>query len=139
MDIPNAFLGKPNPPTQNELDAALAETASVWNQLVTWLAQQGVADQEWKSSGMKYGWSLRLKVKKRNIVYLGPCAGCFRAAFVFGEKAVAAARQSNLSKKTLKLLDEAPQYAEGTAVRLLIKTARDLAEVRKLAAIKLTN
>jgi hypothetical protein len=52
---------------------------------------------------------------------------------------VAAARQSDLSKTTLKLLDEAPRYAEGTGVRLIVKATKDLASVRKLAAIKLAN
>jgi hypothetical protein len=139
MDTPNAFIGKTAPPTQNEIDAALGATADVWNQLLHWFAEQGVADQEWKSSSPKYGWSLRLKLKKRTIVYLAPCEGCFRAAFVLGDRAVAAARQSDLSKTTLKLLDEAPRYAEGTGVRLIVKATKDLASVRKLAAIKLAN
>jgi hypothetical protein len=139
MDTPNAFIGKTAPPTQNEIDAALGATADVWNQLLHWFAEQGVADQEWKSSSPKYGWSLRLKLKKRTIVYLATCNGCFRAAFVLGDRAVAAARQSDLSKTTLKLLDEAPRYAEGTGVRLIVKATKDLASVRKLAAIKLAN
>jgi hypothetical protein len=139
MDTPNAFIGKTAPPTQNEIDAALGATADVWNQLLHWFAEQGVADQEWKSSSPKYGWSLRLKLKKRTIVYLAPCEGCFRVAFVLGDRAVAAARQSDLSKTTLKLLDEAPRYAEGTGVRLIVKATKDLASVRKLAAIKLAN
>ena len=139
MDTPNAFIGKTAPPTQNEIDAALGATADVWKQLLDWLAEQAVADQEWKSSSPKYGWSLRLKLKKRTIVYLAPCEGCFRAAFVLGDRAVAAARQSDLSKTTLKLLDEAPRYAEGTGVRLIVKATKDLASVRKLAAIKLAN
>jgi hypothetical protein len=37
------------------------------------------------------------------------------------------------------LLDEAPRYAEGTGVRLIVKATEDLASVRKLAAIKLAN
>jgi len=139
MDTPNAFIGKTAPPTQNEIDTALGATADVWKQLLDWLAEQAVADQEWKSSSPKYGWSLRLKLKKRTIVYLAPCEGCFRAAFVLGDRAVAAARQSDLSKTTLKLLDEAPRYAEGTGVRLIVKATKDLASVRKLAAIKLAN
>jgi hypothetical protein len=106
---------------------------------VDWLAEQGVAEQEWKSVSAKYGWALRLKLKKRTIVYLGPCDGCFRVAFVLGDKAVAAARTSELSKSTLKLIEEAPRYAEGTGVRLVVKTPRDLAAIRKLALIKLAN
>ena len=139
METPNAFIGKATLPTPEEVSAALGATAEVWKQLVDWLAEQGVADQEWKSSSAKYGWSLRLKLKKRTIVYLGPCHGCFRVAFVLGDRAVAAARKCNLSKGALKLLDEAPRYAEGTGMRLMVKAAKDLAAIKKLALIKLAN
>ncbi len=139
MDIPNAFLNKAVEPTAEQLSAALGTTAEVWKQLVDWLMEQGVADQEWKSVSPKYGWSLRLKLKKRTIVYLSPCDGCFRVAFALGDRAMAAARQSDLSKGVLKLLDEATRYAEGTGVRLLVKGTKDLAAVRKLAVIKLAN
>jgi hypothetical protein len=140
VDIQNAFINKTLQPTAEEVSAALGATAGVWKQLVDWLAvEKGVADQEWKSGSLKYGWSLRLKLKKRTIVYLAPCDGCFRVAFVLGDRAVAAARESDLSKGVLKLLDEAPRYAEGTGVRLMVKGAKDLAAVRKLAVIKLAN
>src|SRR5208283_1824691 len=114
MDIANAFIDKAATPTSEEIRAALGESNEVWKTLVDWLAEQGVAEQEWKSISPKYGWSLRLKLKKRTIVHLSPCNGCFRAAFILGDKAVAAARQSDLSKDVLKLLDAAIRYAEGT-------------------------
>jgi hypothetical protein len=139
MDIPNAFIGKAAQPTADELASALGPAAVDWHELVDWLAEQKVVDQEWKSSGKKYGWSLRLKVKKRNIIYLGPCDGCFRVAFIFGDRALAAARQGNLSKSTLKLLDEAPRYPEGTGLRLMVKAQKDLAAIKKLALIKMAN
>ena len=139
MEIPNAFVGKKTLPTDEEIAAALGARAEVWKQLLDWLAEQGVADQEWKSVSAKYGWGLRLKLKKRTIVYLGPCVGCFRVSFVLGDRALAAARQGNLSKSTLKLLDEAPRYAEGTGVRLMVKAPKDLAAIRKLTLIKLAN
>jgi hypothetical protein len=139
MDIPNALIGKSAQPTSEEVSAALGSTAELWKQLVNWLAEQGVADQEWKSSSPKYGWSLRLKLKKRTIVYLGPCNGCFRVAFVLGDRAVAAARKSDLSESALKLLDDAPRYAEGTGVRLMVRASEDLADARRLAIIKLAN
>jgi hypothetical protein len=139
MDTPNAFIGKTTLPSAEEIAAALGSTAEIWKQLIEWLAEQGVATQEWNSYSPKAGWSLRLKVKKRNIIYLSPCSCCFRVAFIFGDKAVAAARQSNLSKSTLKLLDEAPHYPEGTGLRLTVKSPKDLAAIRKLALIKLAN
>jgi hypothetical protein len=139
METPNAFVGRTTLPTSKEVAMGLGASAGLWKQLVDWLAEQGVAEQEWKSVSAKYGWALRLKLKKRTIVYLGPCDGCFRVAFVLGDKAVAAARTSELSKSTLKLIEEAPRYAEGTGVRLVVKTPRDLAAIRKLALIKLAN
>ena len=47
MDIPNAFIGKTEEPTANEVSAALGSSAAIWSQLVDWLAEeQGVAVQE---------------------------------------------------------------------------------------------
>jgi hypothetical protein len=140
MDLPNAFIDKTHPPTDEELRTALGPTSPLWRQLIDSLAkEQGVTDQEWQSLKPKYGWILLLKLKKRRIVYLGPCAGCFRASFVLGDKAVAAVRESSLPKPILKLIDEAPRYTEGTGLRLLVKTQKDLPAIRKLAQIKLAN
>jgi hypothetical protein len=139
MENPNAFIGKTTQPTAEEVIAVLGPTAAVWKELIDWFAEQKIVDQEWKSYSPKAGWSVRLKVKKRNIIYFAPCKGCFRVAFIFGDKAVAAARQANLSKSTLKLLDEAPRYPEGTGLRLTVKSSKDLAAIRKLALIKLAN
>ena len=139
MENHNAFIGKTTPPTTKEVAAALGPSAALWNQLVDWFAEQGVTIQEWNSYSPKAGWALRLKVKKRNIVYLAPCAGCFRVAFILGDKAVAAAREGGLSKAMLKLFDEAPRYPEGTGLRLIVKAAKDLAAIHKLALIKLAN
>ena len=95
--------------------------------------------REWNSYSPKAGWSLRLKSKKRNIVHLGPCPGAFRVAFVLGDKAVAAARQGALPRRVIKILDAAPRYPEGTGIRLEIKTAKDIAIVEQLAALKLAH
>jgi hypothetical protein len=141
MDIPNAFIGRKTKPTSDKITAALGPAAGVWNEIITWLAEKhGVAIQEWKPvAPQKYGWSLRLKLKQRTIIYLGPCANCFKVSFVLGDRAVAAARTSNLPKSVLKLLEEAPRYAEGTGLRLLVKSAKDLPAIRTLAEIKLAN
>jgi hypothetical protein len=139
METVNAFIGKTTKPTEAEVAAALGSTDALWKQLVNWMAEQGAAIQDWNSYSPKAGWALKLKQKKRTIVYLSPCAGHFRIAFIFGDKAVAAAHEGNLSRSTLKLLDEAPRYPEGTGLRLMVKSAKDLAPIKKLALIKLAN
>jgi Protein of unknown function (DUF3788) len=137
---PNAFIGKTGKPTQEEITKALGSSAETCKEFVDWLAQeQGVALKEWKSISPKYGWFLRLKLKKRTIVHLSPCDGRFRVAFILGDRAVKAAHQNDLPKPVLKLIHDAPHYVEGTGVRLEVKKPGDLAAIRKLAFIKLAN
>jgi hypothetical protein len=140
MEIVNAFIGQAEKPTPKEIAAALGSCEKIWNQLVDWLAEKhGVAVQEWKSVSLKYGWSLRLKLKKRTIIYMAPCNGCFRVVFILGDRAVKATQQSNLPKSVAKAIEDAPRYTEGTGVRLLVKSAKDLPGIRKLVAVKLAN
>jgi hypothetical protein len=107
--------------------------------LVDWIKKQGVAHQEWKSSATKYGWSLRIKLKKRTIVYLGPSEGCFRVAFVLGDRAVEAARQSDLPAEIKDAIVAAPHYAEGTGLVLFVRHASDLIPIRQLVHLKMAN
>jgi hypothetical protein len=139
--LQNAFIGKPEKPTDEELAAELGSPSqALWDQLVTGLAREyGVAIQEWNSYSRKAGWSLRLKRGERNIVYLAPSRGCFLASFALGDKAIQAARRSKLPPGAIKILDEARRYAEGTAVRIEVHAAKDIAIVKKLAVAKLEN
>jgi hypothetical protein len=140
MENLNAFIGKTTRPTPEELAAVLGRTSTLWAQLVDALTSElPITEQEWNSYSPKYGWALILKVKKRRIVYLSPFAGCFQASLILGDKAMAAARAGNLAKPILKILDEAPHYPEGTGIRLMVKSAKDLPAVRKLAQIKQAN
>lgn len=138
--LPNAFIGKPKPPTAAELTAALGPAKTLWDQLLAGLADElNLTVQEWNSYSPKAGWSLRLKLKDRNILYLTPCRGCFFVSFALGDKAVAAARQSRLPPRVIKIINEAKRYAEGTGVRLEIKKPKDVEMVKQLAAIKLAH
>jgi len=92
-----------------------------------------------RNSWIGYGWSLRLKLKKRTIVHLSPRDGRFRVALILADRAVKAARQNDLLKPVLKLIHDAPHYAEGTVVRLEVKKSGDLAAIGKLALIKLAS
>jgi hypothetical protein len=140
MEASNAFIGQTTQPATSQIAAALGDGADLWQQLIEWLiTEQGIDQQEWKSLSPKYGWTLRMKLKKRTVVYLGPCHGCFRASFVFGDKAVAAARQTSLPKTVLTALDEAQHYAEGTGLQLIVHRASDLPAIQKLVKIKLEN
>lgn len=134
----NAFLGKTTRPSDSDLEKALGRAKPLWDQLVAELASEhDVTTREWKSYSAKYGWSLRLKRGKRTIVWLAPYAGFFQVLLIFGEKALTDMRQTALPARVLRVLDEAPKHPEGTGVRFQIKAAKDIAVVKKLAAIKL--
>jgi len=135
---PNAFIGKTEQPTGEELAAALGPARATWNQLLADLAQEyGANVHEWNSYSPKAGWSLRVKRKARTIVWLGPRAGSFIAAFPLGDKAMRAARANKLPQRIVKIMNEAPKFPEGTGI--ILKTTKDLAAIKKLAAIKLAN
>lgn len=136
----NAFINKPKPPTDADLAAALGPVKASWDQLLVQLNNElGVDVHEWNSYSPKAGWSLRVKRKKRTIVWLGPCRGSFNVAFILGDKAMRVTRQGKWPKRIITVLDEAPKYPEGTGIRLEVTSSGDIATLKKLAAIKLAN
>jgi hypothetical protein len=139
MEVSNAFVGRKIRPSEKDLAAKLGTAAEAWNELIAWLQQQGIACDQWKSISPKYGWSLYPALRRRTILYLGPCQGCFRASFVLGDQAVAAAHTSGLPASLVKQIASARRFAEGTGVRLIVHSRDDLDLVRKLVTIKLQN
>ena len=139
MDLPNAFIGQKDAPNDAQVVASLGLSLPLWTELLAWLNSKEIASGEWRSASPKYGWALRPSKGKRTILYLGPCDGCFRVSFVLGDRALAAAKASDLPKKLLKEMAEAKKYAEGTGVRVMVGKAQDLATVKKLVEIKLAH
>jgi len=136
--LPNAFIGNLKEPTAEELAAALGAAKAHWDQLLARLAAEwNLVAAEWHSYSPKAGWALRLKMKKRNIVYLAPCRGGFRVTFILGDRAVDAARRSTLPHRVVRLVEEGKRYPEGTAVRFEVTGSRDIPAIVQLASIKL--
>ncbi len=129
-------MGKEDEPTAAEL----AAKQSLWDELLADLATEYSIDiQEWHSYSRKAGWAMRVKHGKRTILYLSPGHSAFRASFALGDKAVQAARRGGLPARVLKIISEAKRYAEGTVVRIDVKSPTVLLIVKKLAGAKLEN
>jgi hypothetical protein len=141
MDFANAFVGKANQPSDTEVASVLGPAAPLWSELIEEVSSDGGSlTQEWKGIVVhKYGWSLRLKQKSRNIIFMSPCHNCFRVAFTLSDKAVAAAKEAHLPKAVSHALATAPRYPEGTGLRLTVNRPADLPAIRKIARIKLAN
>ncbi len=91
---------------------------------------------EWRYYGPKYGWSLKLFEKKRNLCYVGVDDGCFSVAFIVGEKAYARALASDLPADLAEKVRNARKYPEGHAITLVVRTEADLEPVRLMLGIK---
>lgn len=141
MEYCNAFIGKTNEPTRAEVEEALGAKVKIWDEFIEWMSEKaGVSEQEWKGVVVKkYGWSLRLKKKGRNIIYLSPGKDCFMASFVLSDKALGEAKHAHLPKGVQDALEIAPRYPEGNGLRLLVRRESDLSAIRKIVTIKIAS
>lgn len=134
------FPDKAKKPDEQILIAALGHQIELWNKLREFvLDKYPMAIEEWNYPGKKYGWSFRMKDKKRAIIYLLPQQGCFKAAFVFGQKAVDQVLQSEISKDIKTELQQARVYAEGRGIRIEVKDESIIPDLKRLVEIKLAN
>jgi hypothetical protein len=136
----STFSDKTHQPTDAELSTVLGSAFTVWKQLIQSISEQfAPITVEWGCSSGKTGWGLRLKGKKRTILYMVPCRGYFLASFALGEKAVKTIHDSGLPQNVLEVIDSAPKYAEGRGVRLQVRCLEDLVWVLKIADAKMNS
>ena len=136
----SAFDEKSKEPRREELTVVLGEAADLWDQLISNLRSRfDPLAKDWGFSGKKWGWALRLKHKKRVVLYLTPADGFFYAGFALGQKAVDAARDSDLPPSILEIIDSSQKFAEGRGVRLGVRSDVDVRSVMQLADIKMAN
>jgi hypothetical protein len=136
----SAFGDKAVAPADDTVCAALGVAAPLWSTLWTAIAAaHAPIEREWVWGGKPHGWSLRLRQRKRAVLYMTPCAGFFRAAFAIGGKAADAAHDAGLGPHLLQVIEAAPRFAEGRAVRLEVRSEADIADVLTIAALKMSH
>jgi hypothetical protein len=134
----SAFGDKSRPPEPAALRRVLGASAKLWFELVSHVTEKHApVTEQWNFSGVKFGWSLRLKRPERVVLYMTPQAGAFSVGVVLGEKAAKAAHQSGLPDSILEMIDSAPRYAEGRGIRMVVASPADVLAVQKLAAVKM--
>ncbi len=138
MDDISIFMDKNSIPDNKELESGLNSTHKIWKQIIKMVLNKypnGI--QEWNYPGKKYGWSYRIKDKKRAIIYLLPREKYFKVAFVFGDKALRKILESDISKSIKEDLLNARKYAEGRGVSIDIIENCLMGDIEKLVDIKL--
>lgn len=134
----NAFIGKKEQPTDADLAGALGNAKPVWDRLVAMLtADCPELVPEWKFYSLKMGWAFRLQHKKRNVIHFGPCTGSFQVMLILGDRTLRTVREGSLSDRMRKIVATAPKFPEGTGIRFVRVSERDLPAIRKLAKVKI--
>jgi hypothetical protein len=134
------FMNKAAIPNENDLKNGLGEPFKFWLEISEMVMMKyPKAKPEWSYPGKNYGWSFRLKDKKRVIIYLLPRSGYFKVAFVFGQKAFDMIMSSQISDSIKTELSAARVYAEGRGIRIDVKESAELDDIKKLIEIKLAN
>jgi hypothetical protein len=133
------FTNTAQKPVIADLMQPLAETFPLWMKIREFVLEKYPTGlEEWNFPGAKYGWSFRIKDKKRAIVYFLPRDGFFKIAFVFGTKAMNEILASDISEIIKTDLQNARVYAEGRGIQIEVKDDSTLNDIKKLIEIKLS-
>lgn len=136
----SVFTDKTHEPTEADLKQALGATYDLWQELTAFTKKTNPdAFDEWKMTSEKFGWGFRINDKKRVIVYLLPRAGFFKAAFVFGQKAMDEICTSTISETIINELKAAKVYTEGRGIRIDVRDNSVMDDLKKLIEVKVGN
>jgi len=138
MEDISIFQDKTILPTDKDLVDNLGDTCNLWKHIHDFVLTKypkGLA--EWNYPGKKYGWSFRIKDKKRAIIYFLPRENYFKVAFVFGQKATDTVLNSDISSDIKTELEQARKYAEGRGIVIEVKNDLILPDIKRLIQIKL--
>ena len=126
------FAEKKVIPSEEVLSAALRDNRVLWNKTVALSGGSG----EWKFYTKAAGWTYQVKQGKRALFYMIPKVGSFRLIFVYGKRAVEAAKSAGLPEQVMKDLLEAKVYAEGRSISVTVNGDTDMYTVQKLLTLK---
>lgn len=136
----SVFTDKNIVPTEVDLSESLGQCYDLWQDIKEYvLLKYPKATAGWNYPGVKYGWSFRIKDKKRAIIYLLPRDKYFKVAFVFGPKATEAVLASNVSQAIKSDLKAARAYAEGRGITVDVKNSLAISDLKELADIKIAH
>lgn len=75
----SAFDDRDLKPPDSDLATVLGDSQDLWTELQSRIEEQfQPLSVDWTFAGKKWGWSLRLKRKKRAVLYMTPRSGYFQ-------------------------------------------------------------
>ena len=135
----SAFVDDSKKPTEKDIEEKLSGMMAVWKDTKDFISMNYPDISEEWLFGKNYGWTLRVKSKKRTILYFTPCQDYFMVGLVYGNKATETAMNSDLQQDIKELIKSARVYAEGRAFRVEVKSVDALEDLKNLIVIKMDN
>lgn len=127
-------------PDDKMLTVELGDTRKYLDKIGSFIKEEyGDLSFEWKFYGQKSGWVLKMYNKKRNVLFIVPLRGFFKAVFTLGDKAADNVIESDLPHFIKYELIAAKKYSEGRTIQLEIKSDEQCEYALKLIRIKMKN
>ena len=131
---------KTKKPADKDLSEVLGSSYKNWEEIKKFLNEEfGSVVEDWKFYGQKYGWALKMLLKKRNLFFFVPGNNKFKIAFIFGDKAVSVVEKTDLPKELIEELKNAKKYMEGRGLSIEMKSKKQVDIIKKLVRIKVEN
>ncbi|RPI32130.1 MAG: DUF3788 domain-containing protein [Chloroflexota bacterium] len=130
------FADKTQPPSAEELRAALGLAYPLWERLIKFIDDNYQMAVELSYGGKNYGWNLWYRKSGKPLVSLYPKEGCLVAQVVLGKDQVAKALELSLGETVGRMLRETPQFHDGKWLFIPVNTEIEVEDVEKLLLVK---
>ena len=130
------FTDRGHQPTTQEILAAIGSKQPLWESLNSFIADSYKLKSDFAFYGKNYGWALRLRKAGKALLSLYPGQEGFTAQIILGQEQVEKASSLGLSKKAIKIIEDAHPYPEGRWLFIKVESEPDLNDIKKLLAVK---
>lgn len=130
------FVDKEQPPSDEQLRAALATQFTLWDNLQEFILEKYGLSGEMSFGGKKYGWNLWYRKSGKSLTSLYPQEGYLVAQIVLGRDQAEQALQLELGKDVRQALEAAPQLHDGRWLFLPVRNHQDVEDVKQLLLVK---
>jgi hypothetical protein len=130
------FTDRGHQPTIQEVLAAIGSKQPLWESLNSFIADSYKLKTDFAFYGKNYGWALRFRRAGKALLSLYPNQESFTAQIIIGQEQAEKASSLGLSKKAIKIIEDAHPYPEGRWLFIKVESEQDLNDVKKLLAVK---
>jgi hypothetical protein len=130
------FTERGRQPTIQEVLAAIGSKQPLWESLNSFIADSYKLKSDFAFYGKNYGWALRFRRAGKALLSLYPNQESFTAQIIIGQEQAEKASSLGLSKKAIKIIEDAHPYPEGRWLFIKVESEQDLNDIKKLLTVK---